>query len=363
MAKEFKDFTYGGKKLSSINKNYISVSFEQNEDINLAMEREMEIGSTNRYRTEPNFFYDKWSGKLSFTLCIVKNPDLYNSQLEREITKEEIRQITRWLTSSHLPQWIKFEYENNDNDVTNYYGYFKNIETFTVSGIVYGFRMLFECTTQFGYTDEIVKREEVSTYKNVLLKNDSDELNDYCYPTLDISPKSNGQIYFCNLSDCKLLENGILTDSSNYFDDLLNKVDAYALSNGYKVEYSYLTETEESFNIVPLCNDTAVQFYLVDSYGIRTKCTAFFLNDTHEYRIIVGGFIFMDVYKGLDVHIDFKNLIIEDSIGRMITYDKLGIYDVDNMYWTRLINGNNTFLLYGNCTFEFKYRESRKVGE
>ena len=50
MAKQFKDFTFTGKKFSSLCTKYISVDFEDNSDIPLAMERNMEIGETNLSR-------------------------------------------------------------------------------------------------------------------------------------------------------------------------------------------------------------------------------------------------------------------------------------------------------------------------
>lgn len=362
MAKQFKDFTFAGKKFRDLSAKYISVDFENNNDITLAMERNMEIGETNPYRTEPNYFGDTWSDVLPIELNIIKNPCKYeHDQKDLAITKSEIREITRWLTSPHYPEWIEFEYEQDDTNETKYYcGWFNNIETFVVGGEVYGLKLSFKCTTPFGYTADIVNTQTVAKYSNILVTNDSDELNSYCYPTIEIKPNSNGQIYICNLSDCKLLKNGILTlTESTYFDSLLTLVEDYAVLNGYTVKYT----GTGAFNIVSLCNDTAVQFYLVDKYDNETKCTAFYIEDTKEYRIIEDGFMFMNVYIDLDVYVDCQKLIINDSLGRMITYDELGITDVDHIYWLRLINGYNTLLLYGDAEFTIKHKESRKVGE
>ena len=71
----------------------------------------------------------------------------------------------------------------------------------------------------------------------------------------------------------------------------------------------------------------------------------------------------MNVYKDLDVHMDCQNLVINDSVGRMITYEKLGITDAEHIYWLKLINGHNSLLLYGNAGFKFTHMESRKAGE
>lgn len=44
LSKIFKDFTFAGKKFSSLSAKYIPVNFENNNDISLAMERNMEMG-------------------------------------------------------------------------------------------------------------------------------------------------------------------------------------------------------------------------------------------------------------------------------------------------------------------------------
>ena len=357
MSKEFRDFTFAGKSFSELSAIYTGlVSFDESED-NLAMERTMELGERNKYRVEPNYFGATWSDNLKFELNIIKD---ICTESNTDITKSDIREITRWLTSPHLPQWIEFEYyPDDDNDVVNYYGWFTNIETWCVGGKVKGLRLYFECTTPFGYTSNISEEHQVSTYENVIISNESDELFDYCYPTIYIYPHGNDQIFICNLSDCEILEQDYLVQEKNDFDSLLNVVDTYALYNGYGVRYA----GTGIYNIVPLCNNTAVQFYLVDKYGTEFKCTAFYLPDTKEYRIIRDGFMYMQTYEDLEIDIDCKRLSIMDSIGRMITYDKLGISDVDNMYWLRLINGDNNLILSGNAEFIISHRESRKVGE
>ena len=360
MAKQFKDFSFCGKKFSGLSTKYISVDFDNNSDINLAMERDMTVGETNRYKTEANYFYDSWTGVLEFDLHIMKDHCTYNSQESLEITKAEIREITRWLTSTHFPEWIRFEYDD-DNEVKRYCGWFSNIETFTAYGTVYGLKLHFKCTTPFGYTDE--KSYSVTSsksYKSLLVTNDSDELNCYCYPQLTISPKNTNEIFICNQSDMKVLKQGTLSSSNSYFDALLDAVEDYAKSNGYTVEY---TGTGAQ-NIVALCDSTAVQFYLVDAYGDDVKCTAYYKNDSaKQYQIIQGGFMYLSLNANLDVTIDTRKMLITDSIDRMVTYDKLGIKDVDQMYWLRFINGNNTLLLYGDYDLTIKFSESRKVGE
>lgn len=362
MAKKFKDFTFCGEKFSNLLADYISVDFDADGDVSLSMARDMEVGDSNRYKVEANTFYDKWSDNLEIELDIMKNPCKYDSQENLEITKSDIRELTRWLTSSHFPEWLNFEYDNETNDAVRYYGWFSNIETFVAYGSIYGIRMTFRCTTPFGYTSEIVDEISVSNYKNILISNDSDELESSCYPSIVIKPHANGEIYICNLNDVNIIVTGTLTLSStsnSYFNSLLDAVEGFASANNYTLEYT----GSGAYDIVSLCDGTAVQFNLTDIYGVETKCTAYYMPDTHVYSIIENGFMYMKVYKDLTVYMDCLKLTINDELGRMITYDRLGINDVDYMYWLQLLHGNNSILLYGNADFTFKHIESRKVGE
>lgn len=61
------------------------------------------------------------------------------------------------------------------------------------------------------------------------------------------------------------------------------------------------------------------------------------------------------------VYIDCQRLIIYDVAG-IIDYEDLGLEDVDNFYWFRLLNGKNEIRLVGDATVKIKYREVRKVG-
>lgn len=59
--------------------------------------------------------------------------------------------------------------------------------------------------------------------------------------------------------------------------------------------------------------------------------------------------------------IDSEKLTIYDEIG-LIDLDSLNISDEGYIYLPRLINGNNNFILSGNCTVTFTWKEPRKTG-
>lgn len=61
------------------------------------------------------------------------------------------------------------------------------------------------------------------------------------------------------------------------------------------------------------------------------------------------------------ITIDCQRSMFYDANG-LLTFEDLGIEDVDSIYWFRLYNGTNTVELTGAARFQITYREPRKVG-
>lgn len=59
--------------------------------------------------------------------------------------------------------------------------------------------------------------------------------------------------------------------------------------------------------------------------------------------------------------IDCRRAMIYNEFG-LISFDDMGLSDVDYIYWPRLFNGKNTFYITGAATVTFEWREPRKVG-
>lgn len=367
MAKNFKDFTFLGKKLSELNGHYVSVDFNQNPDSAFAFGRDINYGDTNRYRTEPNVGYSYLSDKLQFELHLVKDEEYLETPSEALFTDADIREITRWLTSTSSSEYLAFDYADDEYYCTPYYyGQFSDIKPFNVNGDVYGLILVFECSTPYGYTDEIVDtfscREGISRYT---LYNQDDRLNDYCYPTLHITSNMTGDIFFCNLSDCEIHKQGTLpvktteNNASVFMTSLQEQIDEYALAKGYATEYVL----DDTGAVSTLCSNTAVPFTFRTSSGQTMKCMAFYDASTLEYFIIQGGFLHIRLLAKLPVHINAEKLLLFDDLNRMIKLSDLGVDDVDYMYFPRLLNGENHLSAWGaDCTFTIIHRETRKAG-
>lgn len=74
------------------------------------------------------------------------------------------------------------------------------------------------------------------------------------------------------------------------------------------------------------------------------------------------GTMKINALKSDDFYIDCRNLKIYDITKSIVSFEDLGIEDIDDIYWPRLAYGENIFEFTGDATFEISYREPRKVG-
>lgn len=75
-----------------------------------------------------------------------------------------------------------------------------------------------------------------------------------------------------------------------------------------------------------------------------------------------NGTLTVKALRNNPFYIDCKYLKIYDESKSLITFDDLGVKDIDDIYWPRLCYGTNTFEFKGDAEFEISYREYRKVG-
>jgi len=123
------------------------------------------------------------------------------------------------------------------------------------------------------------------------------------------------------------------------------------------VDYYY----DDYNKYISLADETAIRFKYIDTYGKERYGFAYFQG--YNYTIIEGGFLSLQLLQSLAVNIDCENLIINDDIGRMILFERIGIEDEDYIYWPRLKSGTNNLLFYAtNCSVTIKHTEMIKAG-
>ena len=349
------DFSYDGKSLKG--QNFITVNFDDDDALPSSIKREMDSGTMNQYRTEVNGFGIKYSDTLVLDIHIMKDMCNVNSQDELKFSPDEYDSLLTWLSSPQENKWMNITTIHDKTQKVK--GYFSSIEPYGNRDSCYGARCTFTCNSPFSYTDKSYETT-ISGVQNFLLNNESSDYYDYVYPTFIIEPTRNEEIFIHNLSDTEILDSGSFTVSSNpstNISALQDKITAYAQRNNLTVEYMIDDDTKD---IKRICNETGLLFYMTDYYGIKHKYVAYFTSTDRQYYICRGGFFFFFLLLALTVTVDCKNLGVYDSLNRPVLFTEIGIQDEDEIYWLRLIHGNNSIRAMGNFSLTVNYLEPRK---
>lgn len=345
---EFDEQTLKQQELSSVN-------FDDDTSLPSSIVREMESTTMNKYRPEVTGFGTSYTEVLSFEIHITKDYERNTSQDELEFSTEEYERTISWLSSPQEHRWLKIT--TQQGEIVKVKGYFSSVTPYENWGICYGLRCTFTCNSPFSYVEK-QDQQVITRSKNFMLQNTSSDKYGYVYPVINIYPKATEQIYIHNLSDSKTLENGTLSlQSTNKLtlQLLMGKIENYAKMNGYTLEYVYDKEN----HVVSVCNNTAILFYLTDSYGVKNKYGANYI-ENGQYYIFQGGFFYCQTQRDLKLKLDCKNLALYDELDRSVVFERVGIQEEDNIYWIRLIHGHNTFRVFGNMTLDISYLEPRK---
>lgn len=352
-----KDFKFDNQTLAQ--KHLISVNFEEDTSLPSVITREMESSEMNKYRPETTGFGTRYSETLVFDIHLMKDDSFYVSQEELEIEQSDYESIASWLSSPQNHMWLEVTKENGEKAKVK--GYFSSITPHDKWGICYGLVCTFTCNSPFSYTEKAID-QQISGVNNFLVSNSSSDRYDYIYPTLEITPSNNEEIFIHNLSDSHILDTGMISatdDKDNNIILLMQKISAYASLNNLTVTYLY---DDQHQNVLTICDKTALLFYMKDSYGIQNKYVAYYIESNKQYSICQGGFFYCKLSKGLKIKVDAKNLAIYDSLDRPVLFDTMGIQDEDEIYWMRLIYGNNSFCVKGNFSLRISYLEPHKGG-
>lgn len=339
-----KDFIYDNFRLSDY--DYISVNFENETTLPSAINRNMEVSNMNRFRKETIGFGITYEDTLEFDIHIIKN---FCNCTSQRFSANEYENLVSNLTS--MEKYSLLTITKKDGSTVICRGYFSSVTPFDVVGVCYGAYCTFKCDSPFTYSIKSETKNLLGV-TNFHLNNESSERYSYVYPTLLVKPTANEEIFIHNISDSDLIISDVLENPSSI--SLADKIDEYGKLYGYTVTYIY-----ENSYVQTHCDDTVILFYYTDSYGVKNKYIAYYLDDG-KYYIYKGGFFYCRLYKDLNITMDCKNLGLYDSLKRPVLFEKVGIQDEDEIYWLRLLYGDNRLLVKGNVEIEFCWYEPRK---
>lgn len=265
-------FVYNGKSTKNIipSSELILATFDGNDSIT-GHQRDNVIGENTISRPIANEYGTQYQA-LEFEYGLIKKD-------RTPFTDEEQRVIETWLTSPKISQKLQFFNCDNMASKVFYCGKFTKTDWYPCCGGWAG--MMFTFTNNAAYPMKFYSNEyNISDITTLLLKCESDELEEYVYPIITI------------------------TSSSTSTFEIINKTD-----NGNSMKLS--------------------------------------------------------AKKNLPIQFDCKNCIPKDETTcQIFTYKDLGWFDVGDIYWLRLLPGNNELVIKGNGTLkiEFEY-PCKKVGD
>lgn len=351
-----KDFSFDNRKLST--QKLISVNFDDDTTLPSSITREMDFSEMNKYRLKQNDYGIKYSDVLTFDLHLMKDINIYPDQTDLEFSNSEYEQIVSWLTSPKNNKWMTITKENGETCKVN--GYFSAVTPMDKWGICYGIYCTFTCDSPFSYVEKKLSKT-ITNVTNFLVNNESSEMYDYVYPSFKITPTKNEEIFIHNMSDSKILDSGMLETTENKDANMLalsSKIESYAALHNLTVEYMYDNDQYVQY----ICDKTAILFYMSDRYGMKNKYCAYYLESNGQYYICQSGFFYCKLLKSLPITMDCENLSFYDALDRPVLFDQIGIEDEDEIYWPRLIYGNNTMSMKGSFNIDINYIEQRKGG-
>lgn len=392
-----KYFTYDGE--DSQTHRLAIAGLEQNDDVVFSLGREVLASQLNRYRNRVGHMGTRWSDVLVFNIQFIKSPCDSGSAANMYFTEDEVNEINAWLTSPDYPtlfHMYDYDFERDSSDSVILLDSSDISDgTFTVS--IYG----------QGYTDityTLENNEIVNTLQT------SDIQDPKINPMVTFTQYDKWYALSCTDQDYLNAISKIVVNDIEYENAHTNSwLSTYDSGGNMRHQYTILINTEKVLNnkydYFGVFSD--VQAQVIDGNVVGFNCT--FTTDspfawTHEIHQEVDGSAtftvnsaekYREIYPLIEITLDSsensrETVVISNSQDTMtlrisllpgdtttidcqrstiidrtglVSFEKLGISDVDYIYWPRLYNGSNTITIDGNATAVLKYREPRKVGD
>lgn len=146
----------------------------------------------------PVYLGQKYSDKLRLQITLIKNPCIFDDDLS--FTEKDCRSILRFLTGGKGFQWLKLFSQKLDEDLW-YRARTSSVSYKRIGCRVVGIVLNLECDSCFAWSkeQEITVRAEAG--QPFYIYNNTDDLNNYVYPVVEIVSASAGTIAVTNRSD------------------------------------------------------------------------------------------------------------------------------------------------------------------
>lgn len=139
-----------------------------------------------------------YSTKLDPTVTLVKNPCI---RTDLAFTEQEIRSMLRPMFGQQGYQWMQIVPFNMNSEPIWYRARITSIVYQKISGEIMGITFGMECDSIYGWSEEIDTKYTVETNQSFYLYNGSDDLYNYLYPWVKVTPSSTGDLKITNKTD------------------------------------------------------------------------------------------------------------------------------------------------------------------
>ena len=146
----------------------------------------------------PIYLGQKYENKLELSLTVIKNPCVYSDDMN--FSEKELRSILRMITGIRGYQWLKLINIEIDDELW-YRARVSNIKYKRVGGDVVGIIMEMTCDSLFAWSKEFEIRINAKAGRKFYVFNNTDDLNNYVYPIVEIVSTNDGNISITNVTD------------------------------------------------------------------------------------------------------------------------------------------------------------------
>lgn len=244
-----KSFVFNG--INSEDYNVIIGWVESEPDVSTnGLTREVQKSPTNRKKLKDNVYGTNTTEPIIFNFSIVRIDDT-------EITREESIRINQWLTSSPLPQLLKFN--DCESYMLHYYAICTQIKDIVIGGKLIGKELIFTTNSPYAFMTKVEKTFDITDSHTFYINNTADSYDGYFYPIVTITTTSNN-IVIENITDKKSVTLDLTTVATNTNGNKVIKLDCenmkildtngkliYASDLGWNTEYQSYVSSNDSY--------------------------------------------------------------------------------------------------------------------
>lgn len=234
---------------------------EPNTAIN-GLNREVKKSTANKIKSKVNVYGSNNTDVITFSFSIVRIDGT-------EIAREESIRINQWLTSSPLPQLLRFN--DNDSYMLHYYAVCTQIKDVIVGGRLIGKDLIFETNSTFAFMKKFEKSFDVTETQIFYLNNTADTYDGIYYPVITVSTSSESVIIE-NVTDRK----SVTLDMTNITtDDSGNKI--------IKINCQDMTLVDSNDKLVPIS-----ELGWDENYKSYVSSTNDYMTNIYWFRLLNG---------------------------------------------------------------------------